>query len=35
MVCPHLTATERESILCLRAQGCGIRKIARALNRSP
>ena len=31
----HLTATERESILCLRAQGCGIRQIARALNRSP
>ena len=31
----QLTATERESILCLRAQGCGIRKIARALNRSP
>ncbi|WP_425430774.1 helix-turn-helix domain-containing protein [Desulfobulbus oralis] len=28
-------ATERESILCLRAQGCGIRKIAGALNRSP
>ena len=31
----QLTATERESILRLRAQGCGIRKIARALNRSP
>ena len=31
----HLTATERESILCLRAQGCGIRQIAGALNRSP
>ena len=31
----HLTATERESILCLRAQGCGIRKIADTLNRSP
>ena len=31
----QLTATERESILCLRAQGCGIRQIARALNRSP
>ena len=31
----QLTATERESILCLRAQGCGIRKIVGALNRSP
>ena len=31
----HLTATERESILCLRAQGYGIRKIAGTLNRSP
>jgi len=31
----HLTATERESILCLRVQGYGIRKIAGALNRSP
>lgn len=35
MGCPHLTATERESILCLRAQGYGIRKIAETLNRSP
>ena len=35
MGCPHLTATERESILCLRAQGYGIRKIAGTLNRSP
>ena len=31
----HLTATERESILCLRAQGYGIRKIAGTLGRSP
>ena len=31
----HLTATERESILCLRAQGYGIHKIAGTLNRSP
>ena len=35
MGCHHLTATERESILCLRAQGYGIRKIAGTLNRSP
>ena len=35
MGCHHLTATERESILCLRARGYGIRKIAGALNRSP
>lgn len=35
MGCPHLTATERESILCLRTQGYGIRKIAGTLNRSP
>ena len=35
MGCNHLTATERESILYLRAQGYGIRKIAGALNRSP
>ena len=35
MGCNHLTATERESILCLRAQGYGIRKIAGTLNRSP
>lgn len=35
MGCTHLTATERESILVLRTQGCGIRKIAGTLNRSP
>ena len=35
MGCNHLTATERESILCLRAQGYGIRKIAGTLGRSP
>ena len=35
MGCNHLTATERESILVLRTQGCGVRKIADTLNRSP
>lgn len=35
MGCNHLTATERESILVLRTQGCGVRKIASTLNRSP
>ena len=31
----HITATEQESILYPHAQGCGIRKIAGTLNRSP
>lgn len=35
MGCTHLTATERESILVLCTQGCGVRKIADTLNRSP
>ena len=35
MGCNHLTATKRESILVLRTQGCGVRKIASTLNRSP
>ncbi|WP_409152633.1 helix-turn-helix domain-containing protein [Fretibacterium fastidiosum] len=30
-----MNADKRENILCLRAQGCGIRKIAGTLGRSP
>ena len=31
----HLTPSERESVMCLRHDGCGIREIARKLGRSP
>lgn len=32
---PYLTFPEREEIVLLRAQGAGVRQIARALGRSP